>query len=382
MNTGRMVTGFCLICCALLLQNCFAASPDNKAMPSLKSLADANADKAQITGISSDKSKLPAEPIIGKMTVVDTNEPVGLFPNIVFENTVHDFGLVAPASVKTCEFKFCNKGEGKLQISEVTRTCGCTVFKLAKNDYAPGECGKIAVQYNADAAVGVRQRHLHVLSNDPNNPNVELTIKASITQKVTFEPERLEYKLKGENAGTAELTLRSVDQQFFKIAQIDSTNDAVTADFNPDQTAAEFVLKTKLDAAKMGTSSFGRISIKVTHPDCASVTVPFSLIPRFRSDPAAINIINAEPGKPVQKELWLLNNYNDDFEIASVTSREATMKLIDKEKMGNRYKLNLEIIPPKAQGKETLRMFMDTLTIKTNDGDSINVSCRGFFRLK
>lgn len=330
-------------------------------MPSLKSLSDANA---------------------GKTALADVNKSAGPTPNIVFEQTVHDFGLVAPSSVNTCEFKFCNKGEGKLIITEVTKTCGCTVFNLAKNEYAPGECGKIAVQYNADATVGVRAKNLHVLSNDPNNPNVELTIKASITQKVTFEPERLEYKLKGENAGVAELTVKSVDQQFFKITQINSTNDAVTADFNSTQSAAKFVLKTKLDAAKMGTSSFGRIEIRVTHPDCAAVTVPFGLIPRFRSDPAAINVINAEPGKPVPKELWLLNNYNENFEIASATSKEGTMKLLSKEKMGNRYKLNLEITPPKAVGKETLRMFTDTLTIKTNDGDTVDVSCRGFFRLK
>ncbi len=377
-----MVTGFCLICCTLLLQNCFASSSDDKTMPSLKSLADVNTEKAQMTDVSPDKSKLPAEPITGQIAAAEANKSVGPPPEIVFENTVQDFGLVAPSSVNTCEFKFCNKGQGKLVISEVTRTCGCTVFNLAKNDYAPGECGKIGVQYNADTSVGIRQRNLHVLSNDPNNPNVELTIKASITQKVTFEPERLEYKLKGANAGTAELTLKSVDKQFFKIAQINSTNDAVTVDFNSDQSAAKFVLETKLDAAKMGTNSFGRIEIRVTHPDCTTVTVPFGLIPRFRSDPAAINIINAEPGKPVQKELWLLNNYNDDFDIASVTSKEETMKLIGKEKMGNRYKLNLEITPPKAQGKETLRMFTDTLTIKINDGDSIDVSCRGFFRLK
>jgi hypothetical protein len=330
-------------------------------MPSLKSLTDANA---------------------GKTAPADVNKPGGPAPKIVFEQMVHDFGLVAPSSVNTCEFKFQNKGEGKLIISEVTKTCGCTVFKLEKNEYAPGESGKISVQYNADATVGVRVRNLHVLCDDPNNPNVELTIKASITQKVTFEPERLEYKLKGENAGIAELTVKSVDQQFFKITQINSTNDAVTADFNSEQSAAKFVLKTKLDAAKMGTNSFGRIEIRVTHPDCPAVTIPFGLIPRFRPDPAAINVINAEPGKPVQKELWLLNNYNENFEIASVTSKEGTMKLLSKEKMGNRYKLNIEITPPKAEGKETLRMFTDTLSIKTDDGDTVNVSCRGFFRLK
>lgn len=360
MSFGRTITGAGLICVAIILQNCLAAQPESNSMPSLKSIADSNAAK----------------------TAAEVNKPAGPPPQLVFEQPVHDFGMVAPSSANTCEFKFCNKGQGTLKISEVTKTCGCTVFNLAKNDYAPGECGKIGVQYNADGSVGIRVRNLHVMSNDPNNPNIELTIKASITQKVTFEPERLEYKLKGSNAGVAEITLKSVDKQPFKITQISSTNDAVTADFNSEQSAEKVVIKTKLDAAKMGTNNFGRIEIKLTHPDCTSVTIPFGLIPRFRTDPAAINIINAEPGKTVQKELWLLNNYNEDFEIASITSKEGIIKLVSKEKMGSRYKVNLEINPPKAEGKEALRMFTDTLTIKTSDGDTVDINCRGFFRLK
>jgi len=81
-------------------------------------------------------------------------EPNGPPPKIVFEQTVHDFGAVAPGSLNPCKFKFKNAGLGVLKISEVTKTCGCTVFTLEKKDYAPGEEGVIEVGYNADKASG------------------------------------------------------------------------------------------------------------------------------------------------------------------------------------------------------------------------------------
>jgi hypothetical protein len=114
------------------------------------------------------------------------NEPNGPAPKLVFEQPIHDFGSVAPGSESKCSFKFANKGKGVLKIGDVTKTCGCTVFTLAKKDYEPGEEGVIEVSYNADRAPGVRTRKLYVLSNDPDNPRVELTIKANIAPKSRF----------------------------------------------------------------------------------------------------------------------------------------------------------------------------------------------------
>ncbi|MFH1370132.1 MAG: DUF1573 domain-containing protein [Planctomycetota bacterium] len=305
-------------------------------------------------------------------------EPNGPPPKISFEQPVHDFGLIGPGSTQTCEFNFKNEGVGTLIIKDVSKTCGCTVFTLEKKEYVPGEKGTLDVQYHADKGSGVRTRHLYVFSNDPDNPRIELTIKASITQKVAFEPDRLEYKLKGDNAGVAELTIRSVDEQPFSITKFDATNDAVTANFDPSQKGAKFVLKTRIDPQKMGASNNGRIEIAVSHPECPSITVPFGLLARFRVDPPAINLLNAEPGEKIQRELWVLDNYDEDFEIASVTSGQDIVKVVSREKLGRRYKLNLEIIPPATQ--KTARMFTDTLSLTTKDGEKINVTCRGFFR--
>jgi hypothetical protein len=363
MKSGRLILSVGIIGCVLFLQGWFAAQVLGEEKPA----------SAPVTGSAAAGQQTPAQPPA-------TPEPNGPPPKISFEQPIHDFGAIAPGSTGTCEFKFQNKGAGTLAISDITKTCGCTVPELAKKQYAPAEEGVVKVTYNADRSPGIRTRNLYVLSNDPCNPRVELTVRAVIVQKVVFEPEQLDYKLKGDKAGVAELTIHSSDEQPFTITKFEATAEAVTANFDPNQKAAKFVLQTKIDSQKMGTNGSGRIEITLTHPECTSLAVPFSILSRFRADPLTINVLDAEPGKAVQKELWVLNNYDEDFEIASATSKEGVIKVVSQEKLGNRYKFNLEITPPPA--KNTARMFTDTLSISTKDGEKIDVICRGFYRRK
>ncbi len=327
-------------------------------------------------GAASPAAKPAVEPNAAGQTA--SAEANALSPKLVFEQTIHDFGAVAPGSVNPCKFKFANKGPGVLKISEVTKTCGCTVFSLDKKDYNPGEEGTIDVSYNADKGSGERTRHLYVLSNDKDNPRIELTIKATIVQKITFEPEKLEFTIRGQNPGVVNLTLKSVNDVPFAVTSFGSTADAVTADFDPNQKATKIVLKTKIDLKKTGAQNGGSIEIATTHPECPSLIVPFTVLPRFKVDPTAINILNAEPGKAIDRDLWLLNNYNEDFEIASATSKEGIIKVKNQEKVGNRCKFTLEIVPPSTVSAS--KMFTDTFTITTKDGEKIDVTCRGFFQ--
>jgi len=304
-------------------------------------------------------------------------EPKGPAPKLVFEETTHDFGAVAPGSFNPCKFKFANKGQGVLKITEVTKTCGCTVFTLDKKEYAPGEQGTIEVGYNADKGTGVRTRHLYVISNDPINERIELTIKATIAQKIVSEPEKLEYMLKD---GNKELVLRSVDDQNFAITSFGSSGNAITATFDPNKIATRFVLETKGDPNKLAITGNGLVEIKTTHPEASTVSIPFTVLTKFKTDPPAINILNAEAGKGIERELWLLNNYDEQFEVASVTSKENSIKVIKQEKVGNRYKLTLSVTPPATEPSN--KMFTDILTITTKDGEKVEVTCRGFYQRK
>ena len=303
-----------------------------------------------------------------------------LEPRISFESTTRDLGLVGPGTRHLCEFKFTNTGKGLLKMGKVQATCGCTVPELPKKEYAPGESGTLKVKYHSSKYPGRVTRRLYVHSNDKTKSNVELNIKAEIVKKVKFEPTSMKLLLNKENAGCGEITLTSLDDQPFAIKQFKSTVDSIAADIDPSVEATEFVLQPKVDIEKLQGVLTGGIDISLTHPQCDKVVIPFNALPWFKTEPPSIIVFNAEAGKPRRKELWVLNNYNEDFEIESTSADSNAIKVVSQEKVGNRYKLELEITPPAAVDKQ--KMFLDMFRVNIKGGDKLKIKCRGFYLRK
>jgi len=304
-------------------------------------------------------------------------------PRISFAKTVHDFGEIGPGSRSTCEFKFTNVGNAVLKIDRIQSTCGCTVPKLSKREYAPGESGTITVTYHASRWGGKVGKTIYVFSNDPQNSKVGLHIKGIIVQKVRYSPQQLKLFLKKDISDVPRITLTAVDDVPFAIKSFEATGGAITAAFDPSEKKTEFVLEPKLDYEKLARYLRGSIRIGLTHPQCDMVAVPYTVLPRFETNPRAILVRNAEPGKPViRKNVWVLNNYGEDFEIVSTSSDKGLIKVLSLEKVEkkNRYKLEIEITPPEMEKKRSL--FTDALRIKTKTGDEIKIDCRGFYSRK
>ncbi len=296
---------------------------------------------------------------------------------IEFQEVVHDFGEVSPKSWQVCGFKFKNTGEGTLKIKRVTKTCGCTPFSLDKKEYKPGEEGKIKVKYHAGSHGGITNKHLYVFSNDPENKRVKLTIRAEIVPKVTKEPDILKLSLNKENAGCPPITLKAKDDRKFAIKSFNSTNDVISYDFDPDKIATEFVFTPEVDKGKLASQLMGWVTIKLTHPECKEIKLHYEALARYDTQPSRINLFGVEAGKPVDKDLWVLNNYDEDFSIESVNSENDNITVEDKEKIDKRYKLKLKIVPPEHD--EKTRYFRDVLTIKMNDGSKVEITCNGFY---
>ena len=162
-----------------------------------------------------------------------------LVPRISFEKTVCDLSEVGQGTKNTCEFKFTNTGRGPLKITNVRRTCGCTVFELDRKEYAPGEAGVVKVSYTAGRATTPMQKNIYVSTNDKDNPKVKLTIKARIVQLIEVIPQKLVLSLRKENAGIPDITLRSKDGKPFSIKGFTSTNhDSIITDFDPNVSAS------------------------------------------------------------------------------------------------------------------------------------------------
>ncbi|MHC4122215.1 MAG: DUF1573 domain-containing protein [Planctomycetota bacterium] len=299
-------------------------------------------------------------------------------PVITFEETVHDFGEVSPGKSYTCEFKFSNTGNELLKIGNVTKSCGCTPYTLKKREYKPGEEGVLKVKYHSSDRAGKVTKLLAVHSNAKNTPKVGLRIKANIVIKVSHEPETLNLLLKKENASCPVIKLRSLDGKPFSIKKFLPSNKCMTADFDPNKKAIEFTLQPKVDMEKLGNNPNGRILIWLTHPDCSSITIYFKALPEFKSTPSRIFVMNAKPLKPAERTIWLLNNYNEDFEVESTSSKEGTVKVLSKEKDKNRYKFVVQIMPPEPKGDT--KIFKDEFYINLKGREEkFTIELSGFY---
>jgi len=298
-------------------------------------------------------------------------------PRIEFEKTFHDYGDVSPDTWNVCEFKFTNTGTDVLKIAKIRSTCGCTVPKLSKTDYQPGESGVIKVKYHAERAPGKKTRHLNVPSNDKKKPKVVLTIEANVVYKVAYEPKILNLVFNKDNAGCPEIKLKSLDGRPFAIKQITSSRQCVTADYDSSVEALEFVLKPKVNMDRLKRQMSGRINIMLTHPDCRMVSVQYKAKPAFKLSPPSIVIFDADPNKPITKDVLLVANYKQSFKISSVSAKKGFIKVLDKQKLSDRCRLTIQITAPKTVDKRTL--FTDTLTVVTDSGERVELPCRGFY---
>ena len=301
-------------------------------------------------------------------------------PRIAVEKDVCDLGEVGVDTKLSGQFKFTNTGNGRLVIVGVQGCCGVTLKGVqAGQDYAPGQSGTLEFDYQALSIPNpALARMVYLQTNDPEHKIVSLTIKAVIVRRVDYKPEVLKLVLKQANAGCPDITLKSLDGRPFSITDFKATAGSITAEFDPQAKAAVFVLKPKADLVKLEHNMRGRVSIAVTHPECSTVDLPYDVLPEFTVSPPNIMMFGLKAEKSVERDIWILNNYQEDFEIESVTSQKGAIKLVGKTKVDNRYQLRIEVTPPRREGGSTL--VSDMLNVKIKNGQTLPIPFRGFYQ--
>lgn len=298
---------------------------------------------------------------------------------ITFEKVIHDFGIIGPETQNLCEFKFKNTGDGVLKIEEVTKDCGCTPFLLEKTEYAPGESGVLKVNYVTDTQLGPATKELTVLTNDIENPEVVLAIKATITSKIDYEPKMLNLALKGDNAECPALTVSSIDNQPFAISYIRSTANCITADFDPSVQATSFELQPIVDMAKLETTLNGVVEIGLTHPECKKITVAMKTLPKFTLSPSSITVRGAAPNTAINRRIRIMNNYGEPFNLETATSKNGSVKVLSNTILpDNRgYELELQITPPATEDRR--KAFLEEFSLALSSGLQLNIPCYVFY---
>ena len=107
-------------------------------------------------------------------------------PQIEFERTEHDYGVIEQGGNGKTEFSFTNTGTEPLIISKAKGSCGCTVPTWPKEPIAPGAKATIEVKYDTKR-VGPISKSVTITSNSVDNSTALLKIKGSVKAKPTEE---------------------------------------------------------------------------------------------------------------------------------------------------------------------------------------------------
>jgi hypothetical protein len=144
---------------------------------------------------------------------------------MVFETTELDFGELDAGKSVELTFKFKNAGNETLIITNINSSCGCTVPRIEKKEFRPGETGVIPIKFNSRGLKGKIVKTITIVTNDRDNEYTTLKIKGTVTLKnfprAQIEPRQLDFKtvkageeysqsLKIKNTGTADLRIIEV----------------------------------------------------------------------------------------------------------------------------------------------------------------------------
>jgi hypothetical protein len=121
-------------------------------------------------------------------------------PRIQFYEETYDFGTRDRIEKTAHVFKFKNAGDATLNITRLSKTCGCFAVLMTADTVEPGGEGGIEVTLDTSKYVGKMVKAVYVHSNDPVNPIVKLTAKATIERLIFLDPEQVyvDRKQKGE----------------------------------------------------------------------------------------------------------------------------------------------------------------------------------------
>jgi len=90
-------------------------------------------------------------------------------PEMMFRDTLHNFGKIWYQGEAIYEFTFKNTGKSPLVIEGVRSSCGCTVPEWGKTPVMPKEKGVIKVKYDTNK-IGEFQKTVKIFSNAVNSP--------------------------------------------------------------------------------------------------------------------------------------------------------------------------------------------------------------------
>ena len=294
-------------------------------------------------------------------------------PKAVAVEPIKDVGSVPKGEKAIADFVIRNDGDAVLEITNVQPACGCTVAEYDKT-IAPGKTGKVHAVVDTATFSGPIAKGVTVFTNDPAQPQIELTLKVKVEPYISVKPGYARYiTVQGEPLeGNIIQTLWTPDGTPMEITKVDSPwpyltvtyHEATEAERLPDAKGKQWKVEMKLsNDANVGALA-DYVTIHTTHPKQKIVQIPISgfVRPILAVTPPVGDYGEIELKEPLKKSVIVKNYATEPIKLTSVDSSmkgvEATIEPLQE---GRQYTIRVTLEPSLAKGP-----FKGKLTLHTD----------------
>jgi hypothetical protein len=295
-------------------------------------------------------------------------------PIIELPKMRQDFGNVYEQPKYDATFVVKNRGKADLIISDVKPGCGCTVANFDKT-IPPGGEGKISLSLDGTRVHGEFTKTATVMSNDPDHPELILTIAGNKVAFLNIVPDGVVY-LQGryEEAIEKEVTISSNEKlPDFKVTGVTSDiDDKVTYDYKPGANKGEYVLHIKKNPELPISSSYGTITIKTNSEKAPETKLQVQIMTKgnITVSPSSVNFGNVTFGAkdkeatPVTRTVMVIKNSGDGLDVKDVQVDNPNFKaVVESITPGKQFKVEVTFQPPLKRSpsqRETAELIINT----------------------
>lgn len=316
---------------------------------------------------------LAALPQVAAATA-DAAEAAGQ-PRAVVDEPIFDAGKLDKGAEINHDFVIRNTGDTVLRIEEVRPACGCTVADYDET-IAPGASGKVHAVLDTVDQTGAISKGLTVITNDPENPRLILTIKADVSPRVFLRPGFARFvQTQGSGVGKVDQIIFSRDFDDLEVVDIESPYPFVTAEAREateeerleDESGRQWVVSVKLDYDQAPVGSVAEyLRIHTNHPKQEVVSVPVSgfVRPMYVLTPSEADFGEVEVKEDGTWAAMVLKNYAADDMSLSLDDTSSLPEGVDVEvspvEEGREYRVEITLQEDLPKGS-----FNDVIRLKT-----------------
>ncbi len=291
----------------------------------------------------------------------------GHAPKAVVANPLYDFGSALEGTMVSHTFTIKNSGQGYLDIRGVKTSCGCTTGNPSKMHVAPGDQSEIAVSFDTHFQKGHQVRTITAFTNDPDNPQVAMTMQGVVKKQVEAEPGEISFgNVKKGTEDTRVLVVNDLNPRGpFEVGPVSNSNSSikVVQEKRPDGKPGALLKVSLLKTMPVGPFDD---TIKITTNRVPlQVDVFGTVTGDLNIDPAQISFGIVPHGQDIVRIFKLSNQGPRPVKVLEVASSSpAVGATAQPVTPGREYKVTVTLRHGTPDGQ-----LRGNLTIKTDDPD-------------